>query len=63
MLASALIVKVFAIIAITQSNFTLRIGIGIAIQFLQFIAIGIAIRKYEDRLQACIGGQSSPVST
>ena len=39
--------------AITRSFFKLRIGIGISILFFRFIAIGIAIPKFEDRLQAC----------
>ena len=39
--------------AITRSFLKLRIGIGISILFFRFIAIGIAIPKFVDRLQAC----------
>ena len=38
--------------AITRSFLKLRIGIGISILFFRFIAIGIAIPKFVDRLQA-----------
>ena len=40
--------------AITRSFLKLRIGIGISILFFRFIAIGIAIPKFVDRLQAWI---------
>ena len=49
--------------AIKRSFFKLRIGIGISIPFFRFIAIGIAIPKFVDRLQACPGSSNGDAGT